>query len=153
MGMERVLFDRDSLGPNIPKRPMMVSRQHRLMLDTIIAERMTGSRQVLVSAYKLSERPGVNIVRTLGFVTYWHFICDQHEIVVADVTPAETLYLGQEARRSMSPDAISEVMALIPSLIDQTAALKLARTVIKGARQNKLVNRLHRNGKSAIAFA
>lgn len=53
----------------------------------------------------------------------------------------------------MSPNAIAEVKTLFPSLDEQNATIKLARTVMKGARQNQLINRLYRNGKSAIAFA
>ncbi|MGC1495463.1 MAG: Hint domain-containing protein [Sulfitobacter sp.] len=153
MGMEPVLFDKNSLGPNIPKRPMMLSRQHRLMLDTVIAERMTGTRQVLVPAHKLSEMPGVNVVTTLGFVTYWHFLCDQHEIVIADGTPAETLFLGQQACKSMSLTALAEVTHLFPDLVGNDASIEPARTIMKGARQKRLVNRLRQNAKPAVSMA
>lgn len=152
MGMEPVFFERGSLGPNIPSQPMMLSRQHRLMLDTVVAERMTGSRQVLVPAHKLSELPGVNIVQTLGFVTYWHFLCDQHEIVMANGTPAETLYLGQQACKSMSSAALAEVAKLFPNLVDQTRPIEPARGIMNGARQNQLISRLCRNGKDAVAL-
>jgi hypothetical protein len=153
LGMEPVLFDQGSLGPNIPKRPMMLSRQHRLMLDTVVAERMTGTRQVLVPAYKLSGLPGVRIVQTVGFVTYWHFLCDQHEIVIADGAPAETLYLGQQARKSMSSTAIAEVTKLFPDLVHHKATIKPARSLMNGARQSRLINRLFQNGKDAVASA
>ena len=152
MGMEPVFFEQNSLGPNIPNSPMMLSRQHRLMLDTVVAERMTGSRQVLVPAHKLSELPGVSVVHTLGFVTYWHFLCDQHEIVMANGTPAETLYLGQQARKSMSSAALAEVTDLFPDLVGQNATIKPARKIMKGAQQKQLINRLCRNEKHAVVL-
>ena len=150
MGMEPVSFAAGSLGNGLPVRPMMLSRQHRVMVDNPVAERMTGTRQVLVPAHKLAEMEGVELIHTLGFVTYWHFMCDNHEVVFAEGAPAETLYLGAQARNCLSVDALGEIAKLFPELVDNNVKLCPARPMLNGARSNRLVERLGRNGKKAL---
>ena len=150
-GMTPVRFAAGSLGVGCPSRPMVLSRQHRVMLDNKVAERMTGTRQVLVPAHKLTILPGVTPVTDQGFVTYWHFLCDAHEVVFADNVPAETLYLGAEARKSLTPAAIAEITALFPGLMAGTTSNTPARTLLPGHRADRLVQRLTRNGKHALA--
>ncbi|HGG05312.1 MAG TPA: hemolysin, partial [Aliiroseovarius sp.] len=48
-----------ALGAGIPGRDLLLSRQHRLLLRSAIAERMFGQREVLVSAIRLTALPGI----------------------------------------------------------------------------------------------
>jgi hypothetical protein len=150
-GMTPVRFATGSLGAGCPSRPMVLSRQHRVMLDNEVAKRMTGTRQVLVPAHKLTILPGVTRVSDLGFVTYWHFLCDAHELVFANGVPSETLYLGAEARKSLSPTAAAEITKLFPSLMAGTAENIPARSFLPGHLAKQLIQRLSRNGKRAVA--
>ncbi len=149
--MAPVHFATNSLGAGRPARSLMLSRQHRVMLDNAVARRMTGAQQVLVAAHKLTGFPGVTPVTTLGFVTYWHFMCDRHEIVFAEGVPAETLHLGPEARKSMHPEALQEIETLFPALRNGTSVGALARHLINGTQAKRMVARLLQNGKPALA--
>lgn len=151
--MNPVTFAAGSLGKNLPKRRMTLSRQHRVMLDNIVAERMTGHRQVLIPAHKLRDLPRIKSVEDQPFIDYWHFICDDHQIVFAEGTPAETLYLGQQARKSLSPEALTEIAALFPDLFTTGTHGQPVRDLMKGATIAKLLSRLRRNSKDAIAVA
>lgn len=153
LGMQPVFFEPGSLGNDLPERAMMLSRQHRVMVDNPVAERMTGTRQVLVTAHKLAGLPGVKVIETLGFVTYWHFMCDNHEVVFAEGAPAETLYLGTEARKCLTDAALGEITALFPDLMCSDCAQLPARPLMKGAQTNRLVERLNRNNNPPLARA
>ncbi|WP_025062650.1 Hint domain-containing protein [Sulfitobacter guttiformis] len=148
--MMPVVFTAGSLGSGLPLRTMALSRQHRLMLDNVIVERMTGNRQALVPACKLLALPGVCAAENIDLVTYWHFLCDAHQIVFAEGTPVETLYLGHEARKSLSPLARSEISQLFPELMDGTRSGIPARPLMNGTNTDKVVARLNRNAKAAI---
>ena len=84
----------------------------------------------------------------MGFVTYWHFMCDAHEIVFANEAPAETLYLGQEARKSILPEALDEVLHVFPDL--RSDAQPPARPFAKGAMIDRFAQRLAKNGKKPV---
>lgn len=149
--MAPIAFAPGSLGSGLPRRRMMLSRHHRVMLRNAVANRMTGIPEVLVPAHRLEDLGGVCTVQDLGFVTYWHFLCDNHEIVFAEGTPAETLYLGTEAKRCLTPEALEEVRALFPDLVGGDASHPAARTLMDGARGKTLIQRLQRNRKPAVA--
>ncbi|MGB3244552.1 MAG: Hint domain-containing protein [Sulfitobacter sp.] len=153
MGMEPVAFAAGSLGAGLPRRAMALSRQHRVMLDNPVAERMTGNRQVLVPAHKLAALPDVEVITTLGFVTYWHFLCDAHEVVFAEGAPVETLYLGAEARNCLTDEAITEISRIFPDLVTGLAPQSPVRSLLTGARSTQMLRRLLRNNKSALAPA
>ncbi|MEL7430855.1 MAG: Hint domain-containing protein, partial [Pseudomonadota bacterium] len=50
-----------ALGGGLPSRDMLVSRQHRMLIESKIAERMFGEPEVLVSAIRLTALPGIFI--------------------------------------------------------------------------------------------
>lgn len=151
--MKPVTFAPGSLGKGMPNRRMTLSRQHRVMLDNAVAQRMTGDSQVLVAAYKLRDLPGVEVAQDISFVTYWHFLCDAHQIVFAEGTPTESLYLGQQARNSLSEDAMGEILCLFPDLMTDTAIRSPARSFVNGPQLKNLVSRIIRNDKEPIKAA
>ena len=145
-----VAFEPRSLGLGIPRTRLLVSRQHRLLVDSVVSERMFGEAQTLIAANKLIGLPGVSAVNDLGFVTYWHFMCDAHEIVFANDTPAETLFLGAQARDSLDDDALGEILDLFPELQNHNGAIKSARALPKSNRQRQFTQRLVRNNKRPL---
>lgn len=149
--MQPVHIAAGALGHGLPTHRLTVSRQHRIMLRNSIAEKMTGRAEILIAARKLTALPGVEDATDMGFVTYWHFLCDTHEIVYANGVPAETLYLGTETRKRLPRAALEEIAALFPALMAQADAWVTARPLLKHAQQNRLMDRLRRNGKPALA--
>ncbi|WP_051539585.1 Hint domain-containing protein [Sulfitobacter sp. 20_GPM-1509m] len=146
--MRPVRIAPDAMGRGLPARPLWVSRQHRMMVRTPVAARMFGQCEVLIPAHKLCSLTGVDIENSMGFVTYWHFMCDAHEIVFANEAPAETLYLGQEARKSILPEALDEVLHVFPDL--RSDAQPPARPFAKGAMIDRFAQRLAKNGKKPV---
>lgn len=146
--MRPVRIAPDAMGLGLPTHPLLVSRQHRMMIRSRIAARMFGQAEVLVPAHKLCGLEGFDVVDNLGFVTYWHFMCDTHEVVFANGAPAETLYLGAEARKSLLPEALNEVLKLFPNLASHP--LTPARLFAKGAGIVRFTQRLAKNSKKPV---
>ena len=146
--MAPVCITRGALGPGLPAKDLYVSRQHRVLLRSRVALRMFGQAEVLIASAKLTELRGVETVIDRGFVTYCHFMCDRHELVWANGAPAETLFLGQQARKMLSPGALTEVLTLLPELRDRTGLP--ARLMPDGARQKSLIARIAKNARTPV---
>lgn len=133
-----IRIERGALGHGLPQEPLYVSRQHRILIASDIAQSMFGAREILVAAHQLCVLPGIETVKDLGFVTYVHFMCDAHEIVFANGMPSETLHLGEQAELALGPDAMAEIHAVFGDLTDRHTA----RHVPKGRAQKQLLKRI-----------
>lgn len=90
-----VLFAPGTLGNHAPLR---LSPQHRVMLSGPAVEDHAGAPEVLVPAKALVGCAGVR--RTdCDSIVYVNFLCDAHEVVLAEGAACETLWLGDEATR------------------------------------------------------
>lgn len=78
-----ILLRKGALGPNLPKRDMMVSRQHCLLQESAKAELYFGEREVFVRAYHMVGEPGI-VEALVQEVTYIHLMFDHHEVIMAD---------------------------------------------------------------------
>jgi hypothetical protein len=83
-------------------------------------------------------------------VTYFHVLFDQHEIIYADQVPTESLYLGEEAQKSLSPEGREEVYALFPKVALPTFMATSCRPIIPAKRARKLALRHASNGKPLL---
>lgn len=135
-----------ALNPTTPSEDLIVSRQHRMLVKSRLAKRMFGATQVLVTAAKLLHLQGVRELKARKTITYWHFLCDRHEVVFANGAPAETLYLGDNARDTLGPDALNEIYEIFPELAEGILP-EIARPVPEVRRQQSLVKRVRQNNK------
>lgn len=140
-----------SLGHNAPQRDLVVSPQHRILIKSAVAQRMFGVDEVLIPAKLLLACPGVFVDESVNSVTYWHFLFDCHHIVFANGLPAESLFTGPEAMKSVSPAARREILTIFPQLAEMTATSlpRAARDLVKGPRARKLMERIVKNQHSA----
>lgn len=135
-----------ALGCGLPRRALVVSPQHRLLVRSRIARRMFGAGEVLVAARHLVGLPGIDIDDRVDSIEYWHFSCDRHEIVTANGAPAEALYAGPEALRAMGPAARAELLALFPEFDGPARQPPApARLLVPGGRGRGLARRHGRN--------
>ncbi len=78
-----ILFRKGALGPNLPNRDMMVSRQHCMLAEGPRAALYFGEDEVFVRALHMAGQPG--IVQSIAQeVTYLHLMFDHHEVIRAD---------------------------------------------------------------------
>ncbi len=139
-----------ALGYGLPTRDMLVSRQHRMLLTSRIAERMFGVSKVLVSAIKLTELPGVFVDESVESVEYVHLLFDQHEIILAEGTPTESLFTGPEALKALSADARREVLTIFPEVESLDYQPEPACFIPSGKQQKKMIERHLRNKQPVV---
>ncbi len=143
-----VRLARGALGRGLPRRDLLVSRQHRMLLCSPVVERMFGTKEVLVPAIKLLGLTGASVEDTGRSVDYFHLLTDRHEIIFAEGAPSETLLTGPEARHAMGPEALEEIETLFPGLIDAVA--RPARKVVRDTRVARLIARHDKNRMSFV---
>ena len=95
-------------------------------------------------AIKLTLLPGVFIEEGDAPVTYYHVMTDAHEIVFAEGAPSETLLCGPMALQALGPEAIEELQAIFPNLLE-TAPVP-ARPIQRDNRIEQLLLRHTKNG-------
>ncbi len=139
-----------SLGSNLPKRDLLVSRQHRMLVSSVIAERMFGNAEVLVAAIKLTELPGVFIDDSVDEIEYFHLVFDQHELIFAEGAPTESLLFAPCTWNVLSEEAREELYSLFPELADSKYSPQSIRLIPKNSRQKKLVSRHVSNKKPLL---
>lgn len=104
-----------ALGPQKPDRDMLVSPQHRMMIDNENAELHFGERQVLALAKALTFLDGISVA-DVDSITYIHIMCKAHEIVMADGVWTESFQPGDTLLAGLDGAQRAELMALFPDL-------------------------------------
>ncbi|MEE9454435.1 MAG: Hint domain-containing protein [Paracoccaceae bacterium] len=138
-----------ALGNGLPATDLLVSRQHRMLTNSPIAERMFGATGVLVSAIKLTALPGIFVDETVEETEYFHLLFDRHEIIFANDSPSESLFTGPVALKSMSPESRKEILTLFPELAHKDYTAVSAKPIPAGGQQKQLVAR-HRQSNKPI---
>ncbi|WP_324754479.1 Hint domain-containing protein [Roseovarius sp. Pro17] len=105
-----------ALGPNMPEKALMVSPQHRVLIRSVIALRMFGTKEVLIPAIKLCGMDGIEQMTDATEVGYWHMLFDGHEIVYSNGAATESLFTGPEALKCVSAESRREIVALFPEI-------------------------------------
>ncbi|TWI38107.1 Hint domain-containing protein [Paracoccus sulfuroxidans] len=141
-----------ALGKGLPRRDLIVSPQHRILIRSNIAQKMFGTNEVLVAAKQLLQIEGIDIARDLETVEYFHFLFDQHEIVLSEGAETESLYTGPEALKTVGYAARTEIFTLFPELRDADPANKPdgARFLVSGRMGRKLAVRHIQNRKQLV---
>jgi len=139
-----------ALGAGLPARNLSVSRQHRMLVSSPVAERMFGVREVLIPAHKLAGLPGIAQAEPAGGVRYVHVLFDAHEIILANGAPSESLFTGPQALKSIPPEAREELRAILPEAVSDAARPSPARLIPDGHRQSRLVARHAKTGKQLL---
>lgn len=119
---------------------LIVSPNHRMLIEAAYSDMLFGETEVLVSAKSLCEAPGIKQIFG-GLVTYIHLLFERHEIVFANGSPSESFFPGDSALDALSLDARNEIFELFPDLKDvQTRKLsETARKCLKNYETRLLV--------------
>lgn len=142
-----------ALGLQLPETDLIVSRQHRILIRSEIANRIFGCQEILVPAVKMLALDGIEVADDIENVSYWHILFERHEVVWSNGAPTESLFTGPEALKSVGPDAREEILTLFPELADpefQPAAARMIPT--KGKMAAQLAGRHQKNNKMLISL-
>ncbi len=142
-----------ALGNELPRRDLLVSRQHRMVVSSAIAKRVCGFGEILIPAIKLTDLPGIFIDQDVKDVEYFHVLFDKHEVIFAEHAPTESLYTGTEALKALGTDAREEILTLFPSLAGLDAVPKLALPTPIAKEQKKIVTRHLANEQPLLSLS
>ncbi len=136
-----------ALGNNTPTTDLMVSPQHRILVRSLIAQRLFGTNEVLAAAKQLLQVEGIDVAQEIDRVEYFHILLDNHEVVLSNGAETESLYTGPQALKSVGAAARAEIFALFPELQDHDYTSPAARQLLSGRQARKLAVRHIQNDK------
>lgn len=142
-----------ALGRGLPRRDLLVSRQHRMLVSSRIAMRMFGETSVLVPAIRLTKLPGIFIDTEVDEVEYFHVLFDQHHVIIAEGAPSESLFLGPQALKSIGPEARDELLKIFPELGEIGGPPCSAFPIPNGRQAARLIARHSQNGRDLLQSA
>lgn len=89
-----ILIAANALGPNHPRRDLIVSQQHRILVGYKSQLESAFEAEVLVPAKALTILPGVRVMKGRKHVDWVHLAFARHEIIVSEGCHTESLLLG-----------------------------------------------------------
>lgn len=112
---------------------LLVSPQHRILINDALAELLFEEAEVLVSAKDLVNGASVRVIEG-GMVEYVHILFDTHEVVFSQGLATESFLPGPQTTASLEKDIVDEICALFPELNPETGDgySPAARRVLKG---------------------
>ena len=111
-----ILITSGSIGAGKPVRDLVVSPQHRILLDGPEVMAAIGTEQVLAPACGLIDLPGVRQMAGKRRETYHHILLENHAILVADGAPAESFFPGETAVGMLSAQQRRDLTAVLARL-------------------------------------
>ncbi|WP_299679664.1 Hint domain-containing protein [uncultured Roseobacter sp.] len=148
-----IAIEKDALGPGIPSRTLMVSPQHRVFVNSKIAQRIFDHPEVLIPAKKLVGVPGIRSATEVARITYWHILLDRHEIIFSNGAPTESLFLGPMAEQILPDDMLQAARRSPAGPAGSSSAAEPARLFTRGKAQAKLAERHVKNQQAFVRLA
>jgi hypothetical protein len=111
-------------------RDLLVSPQHRMLVQDWRSEVYFGDAQVFVAAKHLIN--GTTILPSpRAHIIYVHLAFEQHEVIFAEGCPSESLHLAAESLTALDRDSLTELHSIFPELAAQMPHLKTARGCLR----------------------
>lgn len=145
-----VRIGKGALGADLPQQDLLVSQQHRVLVQSKIARNMFGTDEVLVAAKHLTGLNGIMLAADLPAVSYVHILFDGHEIIQANGVLTESLYVGKQALSTVGQAVRDEIFAIFPELENEGFGIAPARPFLSGRQGRNLVTRHIKKNRSLI---
>jgi Ca2+-binding RTX toxin-like protein len=114
--LQPVLIQKGSLGNGLPERDMLVSPNHRMLVNNDRVALYFEENEVLVSAKHLvNPSEGVQTIASMG-TTYIHFMFDNHEVVLSNGAWTESFQPGDYSLKGIGNSQRNEIFELFPEL-------------------------------------
>lgn len=110
-----VLFKAGALGNT---RDLLVSQQHRMLIQSWRLELHTGQNEALAPAKHLINGHDI-ILKPSGVVTYIHILFDQHELLWSEGCLSESFHPGAQSWNALEQSARQEILSLFPEISKQ----------------------------------
>ncbi len=125
--LQPVLVRRGAFGDGSPERDMVVSPAHRFLVGFNLGPRKHSDDEALIAAIHLIDDARIKPAQMLG-VSYIHFLCSAHEMVLANGAWTESFHPDDRVMRAMAEPQRQEVLKLFPEVATIGAALRFRTT-------------------------
>ncbi len=120
-GLRPVLVRAGALGQGYPDRDMIVSPEHRFLLEPSSPLNARGTGELLVAAKRLVNGRGIKWASMLG-VSYLHILLNAHEVILANGAWTESFHPDDHVMRELAPEQRQEILILFPEIATMGAA-------------------------------
>lgn len=96
-------------------RDLIVSPQHRMLLNGWRSEMLFGTSEVFAAAKHLVNGTTIREAQG-GMVTYYHLMFDRHEVIFAEGAASESFHVSDYSLTGVADAAREELFALFPEL-------------------------------------
>jgi len=111
-----IRFRAGALGIERPDVDLVVSPQHRMVLNGPAARALFNTEEVLVKAEDLLNDVTICVDHALREVTYIHILLDRHNIVWANGMETESFHPSNTAMDTIEPAQREALMAILPEI-------------------------------------
>ena len=127
-----VLVRAGAFGEGRPYRDMMVSPSHRFLISPDQSFLTIEGNEALVAARHLIDGRMVRAAASLG-VSYIHFLCDAHQVILADGAWTETFHPDDQVMAGLGNSQRREILDLFPEVEVMGAARRFptARDILE----------------------
>ncbi|MEP1765433.1 MAG: Hint domain-containing protein [Sulfitobacter sp.] len=140
-----------ALAAGIPKRDLIVSRQHRMIVKSMIAERMFGITTVLVAAIRLTKLPRINVETSIQRIEYFHLIFKNHEVIFAEGAPTESFLINSDTKNTLNAAQREEFFAIFPEAEEKGFSAPPAQIIPPRGLQKRLIHRHRKNDRTVLS--
>ncbi|NBZ87144.1 Hint domain-containing protein [Stagnihabitans tardus] len=124
----------EAMGAGQPQPDLVVSPQHRIVMQGPAARALFNSDEVLVRAEDLVNDTTILLDRSLREVTYVHVLLEAHQVIWANGVLTESFHPAHAALDSLDPVQRAGLMEIFPGLAaDPTAYGPHARRNLSGS--------------------
>lgn len=129
-----IRFEKGALGND---RDLLVSPQHRMVIDDWRAEYFCGYAEVFATAKHLVNGTTVKIIEG-GVVEYIHLLFAGHEVVFSNGAPSES-YFPEHAIKSADHAARAELQILFPDFNAHQADIRQTARAVSRKRESQMM--------------
>lgn len=130
-----IRFEADFFGPGLPAAPLYVSRQHRMFINSDLAQRVE-NEPVLVPAKDFLDCPGASCCAPEQPLSYYHLELANHAILQAENCWSESFFSGPQSQSAL------------PASVHMLRPMTPAARFLKGQAARKLIARHIKNGRA-----
>lgn len=107
-----------ALGVDIPDGDLIVSPQHRLVVQGRAAQALFNVSEVLMAAQDMINDRSITVDHALREVTYIHLFLERHQIVWANGVETESFHPANTSLETLDPAQRQALLALRPDFAD-----------------------------------
>jgi hypothetical protein len=111
-----IRFRAGALGLGRPGDDLLVSPQHRMVVNGPAAQALFNTPEVLVAAEDLINDVSIHVDVTQREVTYIHILLERHQVIWANGLETESFHPSNTALDTVVPEQRQTLLALLPGL-------------------------------------